>query len=376
MHVFSLNSFDKEPFEISSLDLEFPANEFIFNLETQTLVLFTHGKREVQVVSLAKINSPQLAINNLNPKSSAILDVIFEIDTCERIGNTINFSVLFYFADLICRQEATFELNSKHFEIESECEEIDRSMIDKSVSDNEELIDNQISVENMEKEKKMVNNFSDKNMSLLKDEIKCMVRDVIKESLSEIIYDALNEGIRAGFTQISEELITLTRNLIKSVENGLESNLIPQSISPKISQDSNNENQTIRDLISQGELGLALRKSAEIGNYRLLLEVCRKFEDPFTALDEEQLMQETLTQMFGLLSLDIDEDTEVKLDWLQEILIQIDLDSDLIENSKLSEQVDILFDELRSLVNDSLVDNNLQKKMKTVMRLLRKFQMN
>ena len=152
--------------------------------------------------------------------------------------------------------------------------------------------------------------------------------------------------------------------------------MIPQSISPKISQDSNNENQTIRDLISQGELGLALRKSAEIGNYRLLLEVCRKFEDPFTALYEEQLMQETLTQRFGLLSLDIDEDTEVKLDWLQEILIQIDLDSDLIENSKLSEQVDILFDELRSLVNDSLVDNNLQKKMKTVMRLLRKFQMN
>ena len=108
------------------------------------------------------------------------MDVIFEIDTCERIGNTINFSVLFYFADLICRQEATFELNSKHFEIESECEEIDRSMIDKSVSDNEELIDNQIFVENMEKEKIMVNNFSDKNMSSLKDEIKCMVRDVIK----------------------------------------------------------------------------------------------------------------------------------------------------------------------------------------------------
>ena len=78
--------------------------------------------------------------------------------------------------------------------------------------------------------------------------------------------------------------------------------------------------------------------------------------------------------MFGLLSLDIDEDTEIKLDWLQEILIQIDYDSILIASSRLAEQVDNLFVELKSLVNDSLVDGNLQKKMKTVMRLLRKFQ--
>ena len=46
--------------------------------------------------------------------------------------------------------------------------------------------------------------------------------------------------------------------------------------------------------------------------------------------------------MFGLLSLDIDEDTEVKLDWLQEILIQIDFDSGIAESPQLAEQVDNL----------------------------------
>jgi hypothetical protein len=185
----------------------------------------------------------------------------------------------------------------------------------------------------------------------------------------------LNSSIKAGFEQISDKLLSLTRNLINSVDGSMEDQFTEEFTLTSLSEPCD-ANQAVRNLISKGQLGNALRKCASDGNSRMILEVCQKFEDPFTALDDEQLSQETLIQMFGLLSVNIDEDTEIKLDWLQEILIQIDFDSEAIEMPQLSSQVDALFGDLKSLVNDSLVDVNLQKKMKTVMRLLRKFQMN
>lgn len=378
LNIFLLNNYDSDPVLISSLELEIPVNEFIYNEETKTLLLFAHGQRGVQVVSLAKMSSPRLIPHNLNSKSSIILDSIFNSKNCNQSGETVNISVLFYFSDSICCQETSFELESE----DSEYEETTQDEIENSENDqNQEVAPFDLP---QEQEKSLTSSSSSAvaaavaiDMNSLRTEIKFIIRDVIKESLTEIIHESLNSSIRAGFNQISEDLMNLTRNLIKSVELETENMINSSSESEEVKGgDKNDQVQQVKNLISQNQLGMALRKAASIGNSRLLLEVCLKFEDPFTALDEEQLSQETLVQMFGLLSLDIDEDTEVKLDWLQEMLIQIDFDSGSVENSKLSEQVDNLFDELNSLVNDSLVDGNLQKKMKTVMRLLRKYQMN
>lgn len=379
LNIFLLNNYDSDsdPVLISSLELEIPVNEFIYNEETKTLLLFAHGQRGVQVISLAKMSSPRLIPHNLNSKSSIILDSIFNSKNCNRSGEIVNISVLFYFSDSICCQETSFELELE----DSECEET-TTQDEIENSENDQIQEVAPFDSPQEQEKSLTSSsFSSSSsaaavaidMSSLRTEIKLIVRDVIKESLTEVIHEALNSSIRAGFNQISEDLMNLTRNLIKSVEIETENMILSSS---EVNVDKNDEVQQVKNLISQNQLGMALRKAASIGNSRLLLEVCQKFEDPFTALDEEQLSQETLVQIFGLLSLDIDEDTEVKLDWLQEILIQIDFDSGSVENSKLSEQVDNLFDELNSLVNDSLVDGNLQKKMKTVMRLLRKYQMN
>lgn len=134
--------------------------------------------------------------------------------------------------------------------------------------------------------------------------------------------------------------------------------------------------QDIRGLIEEGRSGEALVKAASVKDPRLLLEACRQLNDPFAALDREQLSQGNLVAIFKLLSLDIDEDTELKLDWLQEVLIQIDLEEAIGESSTLLKDIDTLLSDLKELVNDSLVDGALQKKMKTVMRLLRKFQIN
>lgn len=367
LSIFLLDGCDCDPVKISSLELGAEINEFIYNEETRTMILFTYGHRQVQVVSLAKINLPRLIAHNLNYKSSIILDAIFNPQKCIKSGESINIGVLFYFADSICCQESSFELESEDFEYDQPIQDETES----SENEVEEQINN-IAPFNLSHTQNTSSSF---DMDSLRTEIKLIVREAVKESLTEVIHEALNDGIRAGFNQISEDLMSLTRNLIKSIECG--TGLISLSEpTANCNNESSDDSYHVRNLISQGQLGLALRKAALIGNSRLLLEVCQKFEDPFTALDEEQLSQETLTQMFGLLSLDIDEDTEVKLDWLQEILIQIDFDSGIAGNPKLSEQVDNLFDELKSLVNDSLVDGNLQKKMKTVMRLLRKFQMN
>lgn len=380
LKIFLFNGYDCDPIMVSSLELGIPVNEFIYNEETKTLLLFSNGQSEIQIVSLAKMSSPRLIIsNNLNSKSSIVLDSIFNPKNCTRTGETVNISVLFYFSDSICCQDCTFEL-------ELEDSEFDETSQDESENSENEVVEeeqiiNEIVPFNLpqaqggeaKEEKK-----TSIDMDLLRSEIKFIVREAVKESLTEVIHEALNAGIRAGFNQISEDLMNLTRNLIKSVEIGTEISASSDVVtnSNRNNTESNDEIYHVKSLISQGQYGMALRKSAAIGNSRLLLEVCQKFEDPFSALDEEQLSQETLTQMFGLLSLDIDEDTEVKLDWLQEILIQIDFDSGIAESPKLCEQVDKLFEELKSLVNDSLVDGNLQKKMKTVMRLLRKFQMN
>ena len=382
LNIFLLNNsfdYDCDPIMISSLELEFPANEFIYNEETKSLLLFSHGQRGVQIISLAKISSPRLIPHNLNSKSSIILDSIFNTKNCNQSGETVNISVLFYFADSICCQETSFDLELE----DSEYDEPTQDEIENSENEVEEQI-NEITPFNLPQEQELPlassssssSSSSSIDMNSLRAEIKLMVREAVKESLTEVIHEALNSSIKAGFNQISEDLMNLTRNLIKSVEIGTEmiSSDVPSSQQGNL--ESNDEIYQVKNLISQNQFGMALRKAASIGNSRLLLEVCQKFDDPFNALDEEQLSQETLTQMFGLLSLDIDEDTEVKLDWLQEILIQIDFDSGIVESSQLSEQVDNLFDELKSLVNDSLVDGNLQKKMKTVMRLLRKFQMN
>lgn len=367
LSIFLLNRFDcdSNPIRVASLKLEKGASEFIFNEETKSLLLFSNGQSHVQIVSLAKMSSPLLIPHNLNSKSSIILDTIFDAKKCSQSGETVILSVLFYFADSICCQETSFELELE----ESEYEEPTQDENEISETEFVEQI-NQISPFNLPQNPETTAS-SLIDLDSLRTEIKLIVREAVKESLTEVIHEALNAGIRAGFSQISEDLMNLTRNLVNSVE--VDTGMISAANVPS-SQDD--ETYLVKNLISQGHLGMALRKAASMNNSRLLLEVCQKFEDPFITLDEEQLPQETLTQMFALLSLDIDEDTEVKLDWLQEILIQIDFDSEIVESPKLSEQVDHLFDELKSLVNDSLVDGNLQKKMKTVMRLLRKFQMN
>jgi hypothetical protein len=375
LNIFLLNSYDSDPIIISTLELEIPANEFIYNEETKSLLLFSHGHGGVKVVSLAKMSSPHFISHNFNSKSSIILDAIFNVKNCDRSGENVNVSVLFYFADSICCQGTSFEFESE----DSEYDEPTQDEIENSGNEQiEEIIP--FNLPQGQDKKSLESSSSPIDMNSLRAEIKFIVREAVKESLTEVIHEALNSSIRAGFNQISEDLMNLTRNLIKSIEIGSEMmTTSPSDVVPSPHQsETNDEIQQVKYLISQNQFGMALRKSASIGNTRLLLEICQKFEDPFTALDDEQLSQETLIQMFGLLSLDIDEDTEVKLDWLQEILIQIDFDSGIVESSKLklSEQVDSLFDELKSLVNDSLVDGNLQKKMKTVMRLLRKFQMN
>lgn len=372
--IFLLNNYEEDQATlISSLDLESSFNELVYNLSTRTLLLFSHGNRNVQIVSLAKMSSPRLISHELNSKSSIVLDAVFNVKNCYQAGESVNYSILFYLADSICCQEGSFDLEIE----ESEYEEAIQTEAEADEFESEEQAEQVVTPFDgtQAQESDFLSASPSLDMSVLRAEIKLMVREAVKESLTEVIHDALNAGIRAGFSQISEDLMNLTRNLIKSVESvtGL-STVDNEEEVPK--SDANAEIQSVRVLISQGQFGLALRKASAIGNSRLLLEVCQKFEDPFNALDEEQLPQETLMKMFGLLSLDIDEDTEVKLDWLQEILIQIDFDSGIIESSKLSEQVDGLFIELKSLVNDSLVDGNLQKKMKTVMRLLRKFQMN
>ena len=55
------------------------------------------------------------------------------------------------------------------------------------------------------------------DMNSLRTEIKLIVREAIKDSLTEVIHEALNQGIRAGFNQISEDLMELTKTLIKSL---------------------------------------------------------------------------------------------------------------------------------------------------------------
>lgn len=375
-NIFLLNRLaEDEPTLISSLDLESSFNEFVYNQSTRTLLLFSHGDRNVQIVSLAKMSHPRLTYHDLNSKSLIILDAIFNPKFCYQAGESVNYGILFYFADSICCQEGSYDFEIEESEYEEAVQEeteIEADEFEPGEQNNQTVAPFDIPQTQL---LDIVNDTSSLDMSVLRTEIKLIVREAVKEILTEAIHDALNAGIRAGFSQISEDLMSLTCNLIKSVESVTGSNSITDTT--KISKiDTDSEIQEVRNCISQGHFGSALRKAATFGNSRLLLEVCQKFEDPFNALDEEQLAQETLMQMFGLLSFDIDEDTEVKLDWLQEILIQIDFDSGIIDSSKLREQVDGLFIELKSLVNDSLVDGNLQKKMKTVMRLLRKFQMN
>ena len=374
LSIFALNRYG-EPESSASLELDIAAKELVYEPNTKSLLIFAHGNRDVRIVSLAKMKAPRLIQHKLNFKSSIILDAIFKSDGCKIDESTVNVSVLFYFADSICCHNDSYEIEiveeseyEDSFPTETEAEELENESTDQEVENVAPFFVPQDQVHNP------ANNHSSIDMESLKAEIKIMVREAIKESLIEVIHEALNTGIRAGFNQISEDLTNLTRTLISSVEAGTE-NVSPDVVLSHVN-DASNDTQLIRNLIAQGQLGAAIRKASAIGNSRLLLEVCRKYEDPFTALDEEQFTQETLTQMFGLLSLDIDEDTEVKLDWLQEILIQIDFDSGIAESPQLAEQVDNLFNELKSLVNDSLVDGNLQKKMKTVMRLLRKFQMN
>lgn len=362
LSIFTLNNLNGQPQEISNLELDIIAKDLVFDVSTRSLLIFAHGQRDIRIVSLYQMNSPRIMSHKLNPNSSIILDVIFKTFDCSFDESIVNIGVLFYFSDSICSQYDSYIIENEEF-IQNEAEESEpeESQREEQISKPQAPID--------------VYDYSSINMSTLNAEIKLMVREAIKESLTEVIHEAFNAGIRAGFNQLSEDLMNLTKKLLSSVESADIENGSPDVCATNSSA-SNDENQNIRNLIAQGKLGQAISKAASIGNSRLVLEVCQKFEDPFSALDEEQLSQETLTQMFGLLSLDIDEDTEVKLDWLQEILIQIDFDSGIAECPQLSEQVDSLFHELKSLVNDSLVDGNLQKKMKTVMRLLRKFQMN
>jgi hypothetical protein len=371
LSVFASNTSGEAPIRVSSMDLNFNAKESIFDTNTQTLALFSNGQQEIQIISLSKFSSPQNVPHSFNPASSIVLDAIFDSNNCKKECNTTTCSVIFYYSDSICRHDTSFDLENFDFESEGISSEAE-------FSENEERMNNfqeNVSPNVCEESTQSSSLISPIDLNTLKLDIKAYIREAVRESLSEVVHEALNSSIKAGFEQISDKLLSLTRNLINSVDGSMEDQFTEEFTLTSLSEPCD-ANQAVRNLISKGQLGNALRKCASDGNSRMILEVCQKFEDPFTALDDEQLSQETLIQMFGLLSVNIDEDTEIKLDWLQEILIQIDFDSEAIEMPQLSSQVDALFGDLKSLVNDSLVDVNLQKKMKTVMRLLRKFQMN
>lgn len=352
--------------EINSLNITFNASEICFDLFSRFLLLIGRGNQNVELISFQNFNSPKfielpsLELNN----NSVVLDAIFSDSIRENGEDTAQINILFYFSDSICNQELSYnfiqEINDVEItDLEPEFESGTVESALSTIEDDKQLPP--LSTTSLSSDPF--------NLSFYRDEIKGIIRESIKETLIEVVHDALSQGLQAGLSQLNKDISSLVRTLIQSTESitfGSDSNQLPPS----------SNMQGVRNLISEGKFGLALKKSVEIDNARLLLEICQKVSDPFSILDEEQFSQFTLSQLFRLLSLEIEEDTEVKLDWLQEILIQIDLDTAIIESPNILDQVDTLFSQLKSLLNDSLVDGNLQKKMKTVMRLLRKFQMN
>ena len=296
LSIFSPNRYDGESQEVSSLKLDIIAKDLVYDSNTRTLIIFAHGSREVRIISLIEMKSPRLIQHKLNSKHSIILDVIFKNDLCNIDESTVNIGVFFYFVDSICTQSDSFEViieESEHEEpTQTETKKFENEIVAQEVENVESFI--------LPQDQTVISSHSSIDMDSLRTEIRFIVREAVKESLTEVIHEALNSGIRAGFNQISEDLINLARTLISSVE----ANTKIESPGSVLSHTHNDDDdQIIRNLISQGQLGAAIRKAAAVKNSRLLLEVCQKFEDPFTALDEEQLSQETLTQMFGLLSL-------------------------------------------------------------------------
>lgn len=349
--------------ERSQLDLDFPVDSVVYHPGSQSLLLFQRGHQQVHLISLKRgLRAPKLVERVFEAPSGVLKISLSPEGDCDATDITM----FAYLTDCIIEHS----LAVPELEDESEEEEEDEMPIDMdfSTADDEE---SPVAV-SLTVPSSIDSNPGAFDMESLRLMIRETVEECVRDSLAEIIHEAINRSVQGGFEQISRDLSGIVGELIKSVSMASNKSsvlavpVLPQS--PSI--------QDIRGLIAEGRAGEALVKAASVKDPRLLLEACRQLDDPFAALDREQLSQANLVAIFKLLSLDVDEDTELKLDWLQEVLIQIDLEEAVGESPTLLKDVDTLLGDLKGLVGDSLVDGALQKKMKTVMRLLRKFQIN
>jgi len=212
-------------------------------------------------------------------------------------------------------------------------------------------------------------------------EIRAAFADSIKTVMGDVIHEAISNAVEAAFKQISSDLMSLTRELISNAQAS--GSVITGQVST--SCDSAKVVDYMKEslaLIASGKSGQALCRIVELGDKSQILKVCRLIEDPFSALDDSgyTVPFEALLAIFYALAVDIQDETQLKLDWMQELLIQIDLDDQSIirKGTEFMATVNKVFSDLKALIREegSSVDNiPLQKQAKTVMRLLRKFQM-
>lgn len=392
--------------EISQLTLPdgVIVDNVVFDAVNRVLLCYSRGASEVHAIRIRKLQSPQLVPAAFIADAGVLKLVLADENVDEEVEGGVCFFA--YLNDCIVQHTIVLEETSSAMVVETETEaETDEKVtteaeieteIEETQTESESETEPELELETDDFISESMDVSSPKvSISTLEsstspaavyinpEEIKAIVREAVKEcvqeSLSGIIHEALNASVQAGFGQIAHDLRVLIEELVRNVAsttaaaaNGSSQTLsVPAQLPPSPSI------QDIRALISEGKSGEALIKAASANDSRLLLEACRQLDDPFTALDKEPLSQGTLVTLFKMLSMDIDEDTELKLDWLQEVLIQIDMEEAVGECPTLWKDIGVLLADLKELVGDSFVDgNNLQKKMKTVMRLLRKFQMN
>ncbi len=345
----------------------------VFDANSRVLLCYSRGGIDIHAIRIGKLESPQLITSAFTATAGifkmALSEAVADDESEGGIGffAYLNDCIIQHSLPILPSAETEAVEREMDTETEVEAEDVlsDGSSLDGDASPQVTSIVTESSLQTP-------------SVALNPEEIKFLVREAVMEcvheSLAVLIHDALNASVQAGFDQIARDLKALIGELVRNVTgNGQgSSNMlsVPAHLPPSPSI------QDIRELIAEGKAGEALMKAASVKDSRLLLEACRQLDDPFAAMDKDPLSQGTLVSLFKLLSADIDEDTELKLDWLQEVLIQIDLEEAIGESPNMLKDIGLLLSDLKELVGDSLVDGNLQKKMKTVMRLLRKFQMN
>ncbi len=354
--------------EISQLSL--PAgvvvDRVVFDARSQCLLCYSRGETDIHAIRIGKLASPQL-ITSAFSASTGVLKLAISEAVVEDEEEEEAVGVFAYLNDCIIQHSVPLhqsELVDTEMDTETEVEDYLSDSVDVSSPKLDSIASSTTS--------QPINVI---DPEAIKSLVKEAVLECVHDSLAGIIHEALNSSVQAGFDQIARDLSALIGELVRNVNISTQPGTagilsVPAHLPPSPSI------QDIRELIAEGKAGEALIKAASVKDSRLLLEACRQLDDPFAALDKDPLSQATLVSLFKLLSADIDEDTELKLDWLQEVLIQIDLEEAIGESPTMLKDIGTLLSDLKELVGDSLVDAKLEKKMKTVMRLLRKFQMN